>query len=1053
MKKLKQLLLFSFIILGASLGYAQQSLSGSVVDGAGPLPGVTIIEKGTNNGTTSDFDGNYTLTTSGQDAVLVFTYIGFLAQEIPVGTSSTIDVQLIEDVQGLEEVVVTGYGTQKKATLTGSIATISGEALVKSASPNLGTALAGKVAGLYIDTGNGAPGADNPAIRIRGTNTFNNSSALIVIDGIPNRAGGLGRINPADIESISVLKDASAAIYGARAANGVILVTTKRGKKGDAKVKITSNYGWQNFTTTPDMLRGEEYMDLVNVLNVYKLPVPEWNSANASRGQAFTRPNGEVIQPTYPTDRIQNTALGADPWNYPNTDWMEEVQRRNAPTSRQNIQVTGGNEDVTYLASAGYLRQDVNFKNAPKGFTQYDLRLNLDAKINDFLSLDVGLYSRQEENYTSTNEPRGIFNDLVRQYPWFPAYWPSGEFGPDIENGNNPAIRVTDEPGYSSNSTNFIQSNIALNLKVPGVEGLLIRGNISYDKMNLDYKRWERPWELYTWDGINKDSSGLTAASRGPGDPSLRNSHTTLTDITATINVEYEKNLGDHYIKLLGGITREESEQSYITAFKRFFLSNDLDQLSFGGQDGQSSAGSAYEIARLNYYGRLNYNFKEKYLLEMVFRYDGSYLFPEDKRYGFFPGGSAGWVLSKEDFFKDNVSFIDYFKLKGSYGKLGNDNVAPFQFLASYGFAATGLGNVYTTAYETKVPNPNITWETQTSQNFGFDLRALNNRLSVGFEVFKNLREDILTLPNKTLPSYSGITPPAQNIGEFQNTGIEITLGYNGETNSGLTYNFSFNVSDSNNKLIFVDEPDFADRPWQRETGGEIGRPLLYSFDGVFRSQSEVDSESLDYSAIAPVLKPGDARVVDINNDGKITVEDKTRVGGSVFADTQMGFNTALSYKNFDFNMFWNGAAGGFNTYEWSFMSGTLANVQRDIYDRAWSLDNTNAPAPRLADRGDQWYSNQTDYALITRDFIRLKSLELGYNFPENMSSKIGAESIRLSVSGTNLITITDFPFDPEVIQNGVDINNTRNSGGAAVNNGGAYPLLKTITTGIQITF
>ena len=1053
MKKLKQLLLFSFIILGASLGYAQQSLSGSVVDGAGPLPGVTIIEKGTNNGTTSDFDGNYTLTTSGQDAVLVFTYIGFLTQEIPVGTSSTIDVQLIEDVQGLEEVVVTGYGTQKKATLTGSIATISGEALVKSASPNLGTALAGKVAGLYIDTGNGAPGADNPAIRIRGTNTFNNSSALIVIDGIPNRAGGLGRINPADIESISVLKDASAAIYGARAANGVILVTTKRGKKGDAKVKITSNYGWQNFTTTPDMLRGEEYMDLVNVLNVYKLPVPEWNSANASRGQAFTRPNGEVIQPTYPTDRIQNTALGADPWNYPNTDWMEEVQRRNAPTSRQNIQVTGGNEDVTYLASAGYLRQDVNFKNAPKGFTQYDLRLNLDAKINDFLSLDVGLYSRQEENYQSTNSPAGVFNDLVRQYPWFPAYWPSGEFGPDIENGNNPAIRVTDEPGYSSNSTNFIQSNIALNLKVPGVEGLLIRGNISYDKMNLDYKRWERPWELYTWDGINQNSSGLTAASRGPGDPSLRNSHTTLTDITATINVEYEKNLGDHYIKLLGGITREESEQSYITAFKRFFLSNDLDQLSFGGQDGQSSAGSAYQIARLNYYGRLNYNFKEKYLLEMVFRYDGSYLFPEDKRYGFFPGGSAGWVLSKEDFFKDNVSFIDYFKLKGSYGKLGNDNVAPFQFLASYGFAATGLGNVYTTAYETKVPNPNITWETQTSQNFGFDLRALNNRLSVGFEVFKNLREDILTLPNKTLPSYSGITPPAQNIGEFQNTGIEITLGYNGETNSGLTYNFSFNVSDSNNKLIFVDEPDFADRPWQRETGGEIGRPLLYSFDGVFRSQSEVDSESLDYSAIAPVLKPGDARVVDYNGDGKITVEDKSRVGGSVFADTQMGFNTALSYKNFDFNMFWNGAAGGFNTYEWSFMSGTLANVQRDVYDRAWSLDNTNAPAPRLADRGDQWYSNQTDYALITRDFIRLKSLELGYNFPENMSSKIGAESIRLSVSGTNLITITDFPFDPEVIQNGVDINNTRNSGGAAVNNGGAYPLLKTITTGIQITF
>jgi len=303
------------------------------------------------------------------------------------------------------------------------------------------------------------------------------------------------------------------------------------------------------------------------------------------------------------------------------------------------------------------------------------------------------------------------------------------------------------------------------------------------------------------------------------------------------------------------------------------------------------------------------------------------------------------------------------------------------------------------------------------------------------------------------LPAYSGITPPAQNIGEFENRGIEVTAGFNGETNSGLTYNFSFNVSDANNKLLFVDEPDLADRPWQRETGGELGRPLRYQFTGVFRSQAEIDSESLDYSAIAPLLKPGDARVADINGDGKITPADRTRVGGSSFADTQFGFNTAMTYKNFDFNMYWNGAAGGYSQYEWSFMSGTLANVQRDVYERAWSLDNPNAPAPRLADRGDQWYSGQTDYALITRDFIRLKTLELGYNFADSVTSRINADSIRLSVTGTNLITITDFPFDPEVLQNGANVNNTRNAGGGNVNNGGAYPLLKTIITGIQITF
>jgi len=281
-----------FILL-ISTAYSQKSISGSVSDETGPLPGVTIVEKGTSNGTTTDFDGNFTISVSDENATIEISYLGFLTQEISANSDSFV-ITMESGSDELDEVVVTGYGTQRKATLTGSIATIGGEDLEKSSSPNLGTALAGKVAGLYIDTGNGAPGADNPAIRVRGTNTFNNSSALIVIDGIPNRAGGLARINPADIESISVLKDASAAIYGARAANGVILITTKRGKEGKAKVKITSNYGWQNFTTVPEMLTGAEYMDLVNLLYVYKLPVDEWTSANAVRGQPFTRPNGEV---------------------------------------------------------------------------------------------------------------------------------------------------------------------------------------------------------------------------------------------------------------------------------------------------------------------------------------------------------------------------------------------------------------------------------------------------------------------------------------------------------------------------------------------------------------------------------------------------------------------------------------------------------------------------------------------------------------------------------------------------------------------------------------
>jgi len=1047
-----------FLFLSGTLwstAIAQSLVTGTVTDQTGtPLPGVSVVVDGTTQGVSTDFDGNYSIDVESPDAVLVYSYIGFLTQNVERNGQSTIDVQMQEDVQNLDEVVVVGYGTQKKATLTGAVATTTGEDLEKSAAPNLGVALAGKVPGLFIDTGNAAPGAENTAIRVRGTNTFNNASALVVIDGIPARAGGIARINPADIESISVLKDASAAIYGARAANGVILVTTKRGKVGAPTVKFNSTYGLQNFTVTPDMLKGAEYMDLVNQLNVYKLPVSEWETAHAGRGAPYTRlDNGEVVNPTFTNERIANTALNADPWLYPDTDWMEEVTTKGAPISRQNLQVSGGTEDVRYMASLGFLRQDVNFRNAPKGYTQYDLRLNLDANISQNLTMQVGLYSRQEENYAATNSPGNVFNDLVRQYPWFPAYWPTGEYGPDIENGNNPAIRVTDEPGFNDIKSNFIQSNIGLTFKVPGVEGLELQGNISYDKSNRNQRVWQRPWTLYTWDGINRNSSGLTAAQRGPGDPSLSQNSRTNTDFTATFTGSYEKDMGDHYFKLLGGITREENEQQFFGAFKRFFLSSELAQLDLGGQEGQSNEGNGFEAARLNYFGRLNYTFKNKYLLEFLFRYDGSYLFPQENRFGFFPGISAGYVMTEEPFFQKALPFFDYFKLRGSWGQLGNDQVGRFQYLNAYGLSQTGLESVVTTAYELNVANPDITWETATNTNVGVDFRVLDNKLSVSFEYFKNTRDDILTTPELTLPSFTGINPPAVNIGQFENKGFEFTVGLNGGNDEGFNYNMNFNFSDSKNTLVFFDEPTLEDRPWQRQTGGELGRPLRYKFAGVFRNQAEIDAETLDYSAVTPELRPGDAKVIDISGDGQIGPEDRTRVGGSPFADTQMGWNTSINYKNIDFNMYWTAAFGAYNTYEWSFMSGTLANVQREVRDRTWSLDNPNAPYPRLADRGDQWYSGQTDAHLVKRDFGRLKTLELGYSFDPDLVSAIGAKNLRISLIGTNLITITDFPFDPEVSQNGIAIDETRNATGAAVNNGGAYPLLKTIIMGLQITF
>ena len=434
----RSLLGFCVLFAAITVASAQHTVTGTVTDASdgAPLIGATVLDvNDVTNGVITDFDGNFTIDVTDANTTLRISYTGAATQEVPVNGQANLSISLDEAIAALDEIVVVGYATQKKASLTGSVASIDGGELEKSLSPNLGAALAGKMPGVFIDTRSAEPGADDPAIRVRGTNTFNNSSALVVIDGIPDRQGGLTRINPADIESISVLKDASAAIYGARAANGVILVTTKRGKVGKPKVQLSSSYGVQNFYKTPEMLTGAEYMDVVNLLNVYKLPVDEWQAANAVRGQPFTRPNGEVLNPTYPTERIENTRAGNDPWTYPDTDWFGEVSRKNAPTHRHNLQISGGTENVRYLASMGYLGQEINFTNAPKGFEQYDLRLNLDANISQYLSFEVGLYSRQEENRTFT---RGNpIADLIRQYPWFPAYWPTGEFGPDHWRGKN----------------------------------------------------------------------------------------------------------------------------------------------------------------------------------------------------------------------------------------------------------------------------------------------------------------------------------------------------------------------------------------------------------------------------------------------------------------------------------------------------------------------------------------------------------------------------------------------------------------------------------------
>ena len=462
----------------------QQTISGVVSDANGPLPGASVVVKGTTNGTQTDFDGNYSLSGVGNNAVLVFSYIGYRSTELPVNGQSTINVSLEEDTSQLEEVVVVGYGTQKRATVTGSVSSVKGEELVKSPAVNLTNTLSGRVAGLFVQQSSAEPGYDNAAIRIRGTNTYNNTGALVVVDGIPDRDGGLSRINPADIENISVLKDASAAIYGARAANGVILITTKRGKSGKPQFTYSSNQGWAKPTVIPDLANAPEYAELRNELEVYNLPVNEWAGATAgfSSTGTYTRPDGSTRNAIYSPEDIALFKNGQDPWGHPDTDWFDETFKTAASQEKHTMQLTGGSDNFNYFTSLGYLKQDAYYKNSATGYEQYDIRVNLDAQITKGIKLSLGILGREEYRHFPTESAGAIFRMLTRGRPTEPAYWPNGLPGPDIENGQNPVVITTSDTGYSRDKRDYFQSNATLDIEIPWVKGLSLQTNAAIDK-------------------------------------------------------------------------------------------------------------------------------------------------------------------------------------------------------------------------------------------------------------------------------------------------------------------------------------------------------------------------------------------------------------------------------------------------------------------------------------------------------------------------------------------------------------------------------------------
>lgn len=1047
----------------------QKEIKGTVQDGGTqqPISGASVQATGTKIGTLTDAQGHFSLQIPDTASRITVSYVGFEVITLPLaGQTGDITVNLKAADKTLQDIVVVGYGTQKKVTISGAVASVQGDELEKAPVTNLSNSLAGRLPGVTAIQSSGEPGYDGSSIRIRGTNSLGNSDALIVIDGVPNRAGGLERLNPADIESVSVLKDASAAIYGSRAGNGVILITTKQGKTGKPRLSYDFSYGLQRPTRTPKMSDAVEYAKIRNELKIYdNVPTDEWGAATAAFASdgKYTTKDGSEVTADFTSEDIQKYGDGSDPLGHPNTDWFGTTLKSWSPQQKHNIQLSGGTDKFHYLASLGYLNQDAYYKNSATGYEQYDMRINLEANINQYVKASLGVTAREEYRHFPTLGAGDIFRMLMRGKPTEIEVWPNGLPGPDIEYGQNPYVITTDLTGYDHDKRDYFQTNGKLEIKIPGVEGLKVTGIASIDKMSGRRKLWQIPWTLYFWDGSSFEDDGtspvLTGSVRSPyTDPRLKQWAASQLAVNLTGLLDYQRSFGDHEVTFLAGATREKVDNDDFYAYRRYFISAYTDQLMAGGDQEEDLGNDAatedpyglFQRARLSYFGRVGYNYKERYIAEFLWRSDGSYIFPPDRRFGFFPGVSLAWRISEENFWKNNLSFINNFKLRGSWGKMGAEayypgtsDLAEYQYLATMGYSSYILGDaVAKSLYETHVNNPDFTWETANNTDIGFDASLLNNHVSVEFDYFYNKRTNILITRGNSIPESSGITDklPPVNLGKVDNRGWEFKVSYMG--NSGdWHYSAGVNGGYAKNKIVYWDETPGAPS-YQKSTGAPVNSFLAYQYDGVFADQAAVDANTIDYSDITGQIRPGDMKFKDVNGDGKITGDDQVRLDKTNSPSFTAGFNMNVEYKGFDLSVLFQGAFGGLQ-YIGLTESGDIGNFTKWSYDNRWTVDNHSTTDPRLANRNNTYYADinvagNNTYWLRSNNYVRLKNMELGYTLPDDLLKKAGIERLRFFVNGLNLITWDKIKiWDPE----------------STSTNGQYYPQAKIINFGLSVQF
>ncbi|WP_266202733.1 SusC/RagA family TonB-linked outer membrane protein [Pontibacter kalidii] len=985
-----------------------QAVKGKVQDSKGvPLPGVTVVVKGTDKGTSTNTDGQFSLPQAKQGDVLVFSYIGFANKEVAVTGASELNVVMTEADNKLNEVVVVGYGTQKKVNLTGSVAVVEGKELTKRQVGSTSLALQGTAPGVSVRQQSGVPGGDGGGISIRGVGSINaGSNPLILVDNVEM---SLDAVDPNSIESISVLKDAAAsAIYGSRAANGVILITTKRGSEG-VKVNLSSYVAVQQPTDLPEKVNALDHMKLWDVAQV-----------NSGLPAAFTKQIEEYER------------LGPDNFARFNTDWKDLVLTNNGLMHNHNINVSAGTEKIKVFASGGYL--DQNGLTANTGFKRTDLRFNTDVSLSKRLTASMDLVlNNSERTWPGNSSPTAIIRYMLGMPATAPGRFDTGEWGEGWSN-SNPAAQAEDG-GFDKYITN--SRIISGTLTYRPIDDLELLANYSSNRATSRNRRLQGQYDIYVPDLANNK---LDFARPWPNFNAIFDNFDESQRDLVRLQGTYSKALGSHNVKLLTGFSAESFSASNIDAFRQNLISEDFPYLSAGDATGQSLGGGEYEFSMASVYSRINYDYDERYLLELNGRFDASSRFIKENWWELFPSVSAGWRISNESFWDNISNVVNEAKLRVSYGALGNQNVG--SYYPTYTSYAKGtpynyyFNNAINSGYAlTTAANPNIQWERSIILDAGLDLALLNNRLSVTADFFKRDIDNMLQLD--LIPAYVGLNAPYVNLGKMTNKGWELSLGWK-DAVGDLTYQVTGNVSDVKNEIVDLGGREYIAGSRITKEGYAYNSYYGYIAEGLFQSEDEIASAPLHYAN----TKPGDIRYRDINGDDKIDANDRA-VLGNYFPRYEYSLNLSAQYKGFDVTAFFQGV-GKMDNY----LSGTgtqpfySASFQGSIYEHQkdyWTPENRDAAFPRLTANSITNNYVTSSFWMRESSFLRLKNVVLGYTIPKSLTDKIKVGSARFYVSGQNLFTWSNyFPgFDPE----------QRDTGGEF------YPIMTTYTTGFNLSF